>query len=183
MEISNTQIPGCYKIIPNIVKDHRGEFVKIFRKDIFMEHCLETDFVEEYYSCSCRNVLRGLHFGVPPADHAKVVNCVYEEVMDVVVDLRVGSEMFGKYQAFELNAANAIGMYIPKGLAHGFYVRSDMAIVVYRTTSGYSPLCDTGVRWDSAGIPWPGTSPIMSARDIGLKPLNHFDSPFRYVCK
>ena len=120
MQISETNIHGCYEITPSVFKDERGSFVKTFHQDIFSSHKLETKFAEEYYSVSDRNVLRGLHFQLPPQEHTKIAYCVQGQVIDAVVDLRVGSSTYGKFETFDLSAQKANLIYIPPGLAHGF---------------------------------------------------------------
>lgn len=180
MEIKKTKIPGCYEILPKILKDERGHFVKTFQKDIFQKSGLETDFVEEYYSVSRKCVLRGLHFQVPPADLVKVVYCVAGQVLDAVVDLRVGSPTYGQHQIFEMSSEKANMVYIPRGLAHGFYVLSDSAIMLYKVTSLYSSEHDAGILWNSVGIQWSDQAPIISKRDSGFPSLSNFVSPFFY---
>jgi dTDP-4-dehydrorhamnose 3,5-epimerase len=101
-------------------------------------------------------------------------------VLDAVVDLRVGSPTYGQYALFELSAAKANSIYIPKGMAHGFCALSAQAIMVYKVSSVYSPVHDAGVRWDSAGISWPTTEAVLSARDESFPPLDKFVSPFSY---
>lgn len=158
----------------------RGRFVKVFHKQTFAEKGLETHFAEEYYSISHKNVIRGLHFQLPPMDHVKMVYCVQGEVLDVVLDLRVGSPTYGEHVLFELSAAKANSIYIPKGMAHGFCAVSELAILVYKVGTIYSPNHDAGVLWNSAGIAWPTKQPILSARDQSFPTLDKFISPFRY---
>ncbi|MDA8329103.1 MAG: dTDP-4-dehydrorhamnose 3,5-epimerase [Betaproteobacteria bacterium] len=179
-ELVSCKISGCYEIRPQLHKDLRGHFVKVFHEQSFAAHGLETNFVEEYYSFSYKNVIRGMHFQLPPMDHVKIVYCVEGEVMDAVIDLRVGSPTYGQFALFELSAAKANSIYIPKGMAHGFCVRSEQAIMVYKVSSMYSPEHDAGVLYSSAGIPWPATVAILSARDQAFPTLDQFESPFRY---
>lgn len=180
MEIKKTKISGCYEIIPKVLKDERGYFVKTFHQDIFRESELETHFAEEYYSLSHKGVLRGLHFQLPLADHVKMVYCVAGRVIDAVVDLRVGSSTYGQYEIFEMSSERANMVYIPRGLAHGFYVLSDNALMLYKVTSIYSPEHDAGILWNSAGIQWPDINPIISKRDSDFPSLSNFISPFSY---
>lgn len=180
MLIQNTKIPGCFEILPAILKDERGFFVKTFHRDVFAEHGLTTQFAEEYYTGSHRGVLRGLHFQVPPMDHVKLVTCVAGTVLDAVVDLRIGSPWYGKHAVFELSSDKANMIYLPAGLAHGFYVLSASAVLMYKVTSVYSPAHDSGILWNSAGIPWPGTDPLISKRDGGFVRLDDFKSPFLF---
>lgn len=178
MRISKTEIAGCYEIFPIVFKDNRGIFVKTFHKDDFKENGLDIDFAEEFYSISEKNVLRGLHFQLPPMEQAKIVYCTSGTIIDAVVDLRVGSPTYGRYLTFQLSQETANIIYIPPGLAHGFYVISNHAIVNYKVTSIYSPEHDSGILWNSAGIPWPSSSPLISKRDSELPPLYKFKSPF-----
>jgi dTDP-4-dehydrorhamnose 3,5-epimerase len=180
MDIKPTHIEGCFEISPKVFRDHRGEFIKVFNQDIFREHGLETHFKEEFYSVSQRRVLRGLHFQVPPMDHAKLVFCVLGQIFDVAVDLRVGSPTFGKWHVSELSSERANMLYLDPGLAHGFYAQSEKAVVVYKVTEGYSQAHDWGIRWDSIGIPWPDKHPVLSDRDCSFPGFTEFNSPFIY---
>lgn len=181
MRVHNTAIPGCAELQPNLLEDTRGRFVKVFQAEIFAEHRMATRFVEEYYSVSRQRVLRGLHFQTPPHHHAKLVYCVSGTVMDAVVDLRRGSPTFGKHVLVELSAATGNALYVPEGLAHGFYVTSSSATMVYKVTSAYAPRHDSGIRWDTAKIPWPDETPVVSERDTRLEALSEFQSPFDFA--
>lgn len=180
MEIFPTSLPGCYEIIPKIFQDQRGSFVKTFHAEIFENYQLNTQFTEEYYSISHQNVLRGLHFQLPPKDHIKMVYCVLGEVLDVVVDLRVGSPTYSQFATFTVSAEKANIIYIPQGLAHGFYVTSEQAIMMYKVSTVYAPDQDTGILWNSVNIPWPTSEPILSPRDNQFQTLAEFNSPFIY---
>jgi dTDP-4-dehydrorhamnose 3,5-epimerase len=180
MQITTTQISGCYKITPVIFKDDRGSFVKTLNQDIFEKFKLITNFAEEYYSVSKYNVLRGLHFQLPPQNHTKMVYCTQGEVIDVVLDLRRGSPTYGKFELFDLSAKNAYIIYMPSGMAHGFYVTSKIATMVYKVSTVYSPKEDAGILWDSVNISWPSKYPILSDRDKSFIPFSEFDSPFNY---
>lgn len=178
--LQKAKIEGCFELQPKVLNDNRGRFVKIFHEQEFSVMGLETNFAEEYYSVSKKNVIRGLHFQLPPMDHVKMVYCIEGEVMDAVVDLRVGSPTYGQFELFELSATKANGLYIPKGMAHGFCVRSEQAIMVYKVSTVYSSHCDAGMLWNSVGIPWPTGNPILSDRDQGFPIIDELVSPFRY---
>ncbi len=180
MELKPKGIPGFFEICPKIIEDERGRFVKTFHHDLFMANGLETRFTEEYYSFSRQGVLRGLHFQLPPHEHVKLVYCVSGEVVDVVVDLRIGSPSYGKHESTVLNAEKANLLYIPAGLAHGFYVTGETATMMYKVTTVYSAECDTGILWNSLDIRWPNAQPIVSARDSSFLPFSEFQSPFQY---
>ncbi|MGA7829255.1 MAG: dTDP-4-dehydrorhamnose 3,5-epimerase [Geobacteraceae bacterium] len=180
MTIKETIIPGCCEILPRIVRDHRGAFIKTFQEETFHEHRLNTHWCEEYYSVSRQGVLRGLHFQLPPHDHEKLVYCTAGTVLDAVVDLRNGSPTYGCHIAVKLDAERGNMLYLPRGLAHGFYVTSESATMMYKVSSAYSPEHDSGILWSSAGIPWGTIDPIISSRDIQHPALSDFSTPFRY---
>lgn len=181
MNIKSTTIPGCVEIIPKIFTDDRGNFVKTFHRDQFEQQGLEVEWREEYYSTSHKGVLRGLHFQLPPHDHAKLVYCTSGEVLDVVLDLRMGSPAYGTHVMFKLDATNAQMIYIPKGCAHGFYTLSEQATMMYKVSTVYAPNHDAGLLWNSVGIPWPNIGPIMSDRDRKFPTFADFTTnPFTY---
>ena len=160
--------------------DARGSFVKVFHAPAFAAHGLRSDFRETFYTVSGENVLRGMHFQLPPADHAKLVYCVSGSAMDVSLDLRTGSPAFGRFTVIELSADKHNGIYLPSGVAHGFHVREAPAVMVYHVTSEHSPALESGVRWDSFGAPWRTQSPLLSARDRALPRLEDFRTPFLF---
>ena len=178
MKLIQTSLSGCYIIQLDMIDDNRGSFVKTYHEPSFMTLGLETSFTEEYYSVSKKGVLRGLHFQVPPHAHTKIVYCTYGKVFDVVVDLRKGSKTYGMYKTFNVNSKDAIMIYIPIGLAHGFYALSDMAIMIYKVSTVYSPKHDSGILWNSVGINWPDGNPVVSERDSKFLTLDDFKSPF-----
>lgn len=181
--ISATNIPGCLEIRPVIHEDTRGRFVKVFQCEAFAAKGLCTDFREEFYSVSLRGVIRGLHFQSPPADHDKLVYCVDGIVQDVVLDLRKGSPTYGRHTLVQISAQEGNMIYIPRGLAHGFCVLSKVATLVYKTSTTHSPEHDGGVLWNSAGVPWAESNPIVSDRDRMHPALTTFQSPFTYEFK
>ena len=178
IEKFETPLQGCYELQPIVRKDNRGSFTKTFHIESFKELGLEVEFKEELRSISIKNVLRGLHFQTPPADHVKLVYCVEGTVIDVAVDLRKSSPTYGKFHMVTLDGQKCNMFYLPKGLAHGFYTLSDNAIMMYKLTSVYSPENDKGILWNSVGIPWPCNEPIISDRDIRHISFSDFDSPF-----
>lgn len=180
LEFTATAITGCFEIQSTVRADERGSFVKTMYAPEFHTRNLECDFVEEYFSKSHFNVIRGMHFQLPPHDHAKLVYCPIGAVLDVVVDLRVGSPTFKRHISLELSAENAKMLYVPRGLAHGFQSLRDNTIMFYKVTSIYASSHDTGIRFDSFDAPWTAPQPIISARDLNLPALEQFQSPFLY---
>lgn len=183
MTLQPLEIPGCFAIDCFVQNDPRGQFVKTYQKEEFEANGVSAAFTEEYYSISHGGVLRGLHFQVPPAHHGKMVHCMEGEILDAIVDLRIGSPTFGQHQVLSLSGKKPQCVYMPAGIAHGFFTSSPRAIVVYNVTSSYAPTFDGGVRWNTAGISWPTSKPIISARDQGFPALDEFQSPFRYETK
>ena len=179
-EIKKTNIPGCLEIIPTVFEDYRGSFVKIFHDDEFIKLGLQTIFSEEYYSVSKKGVVRGMHFQTPPHDQVTIVYCLCGKVFDVVIEIRKGSPKYGEYLVFELDPEKPSMIYIPSGLAHGFYAMEDNTLMVYKVTMVYSPENDTGIRWDSAGVSWPAEKPIISERDAQFEKFCDFKTPFIY---
>lgn len=180
MEMRPTTLPGCYEIIPPVFCDERGSFVKTFHFDTFVKHGLNTEWKEEYYSVSKLGVLRGLHFQLPPHDHEKLVYCTDGGVFDVIVDLRVGSPAYGKHVIVELTAEKANMVYLPRGLAHGFYVTAPSATMLYKVSTQYAPAHDTGLLWNSVGIDWTDDNPVLSDRDKSFTAFCDFISPFSF---
>ena len=178
--VRDTKIKGCYEIQPKMLVDCRGKFVKIFQCNEFSRYGLEVNFAEEYYSHSHRGVIRGMHFQKPPSDHVKVVYCVQGEVFDVVVDLRIGSPTYLQSSTIVLSAQLGNIIYIPKGMAHGFCATTELATLVYKVSTVYDPLADSGFLWSSVGVDWPISKPILSHRDRTFQALDQFKSPFIY---
>lgn len=178
MEFIPTELPGLCLIRPRLFQDARGSFVKTYHQDAFREAGLDFAPREEFFSTSAKNVLRGMHFQLPPAAHAKLVYCLAGGVLDVVLDLRKNSPTFGCFQVRELNAANREMFFIPVGFAHGFLALTENATMVYQTDTVHSPAHDAGVRWDSFGFDWPVKNPVLSERDKNFCALAEFPSPF-----
>lgn len=179
MRVQELEIKGCYEIELINKIDKRGCFIKTYNYDIFKKNNLSTDFKEEYYSVSKKNVLRGLHFQKPHMQHDKLVHCIQGEVVDILLDLRKGSSTYGRTLLIKLNSSNVKNIYITAGIAHGFYVLSKEATMIYKTTSVYSAEHDSGIYWKSINNPFFNSiEPIVSERDNNLHDLNHFDSPF-----
>lgn len=178
MKIEKTEFEDLLIIHNILLTDERGSFIKLFNYDFFINKNLNTDFKEFYYSISKKNVLRGMHFQVPPFQHAKLVYVSCGKILDVVVDLRKTSATYNKYFAIELDNVNGRLLYIPVGFAHGFLALENETIVNYAQTSCYSKEHDTGVLFNSFGLKWSVDNPIISNRDLSFIDLKNFRSPF-----
>ena len=180
MKIERTKIEGVYIIDNFNAADERGLFVKTFNSNSFKENNLDFKIRESYYSVSKKNVIRGMHFQLPPHDHEKLVYVAVGSVIDVVVDLRKDSLTYKKHVYVELSASNKKSIYIPKGLAHGFKSLEDNTITVYNVASEYNQLSDAGIHYSSFGFDWQVKEPILSKRDIEFNNLKTFikSNPF-----
>jgi len=178
MTVTETFMKGLRVLEPNLLEDSRGVFFKTLHKEEFTKLNLPLDWSEEYFSLSHKNVIRGMHFQVPPEAHCKIVSCLKGSVLDVVIDLRKNSETFGKTFATELNDMNRKVLIIPKGCAHGFLSLQDNSLMFYKVSSIYSPECDMGIRWNSIDFEWPTNKPIVSIRDEQHLDFKEFNSPF-----
>ena len=178
MKLQPLAIDGVFLLENFQAEDERGFFVKTFHEEMFQSKGLQAHFKESYYSVSVKNVIRGMHFQIPPHDHEKVVYVTDGEIMDVILDIRKNSSTYGRFVAVTLmEKSNSI--YIPKGCAHGFLTISERATVVYNVATIYQPTADAGIRWDSFGYKWEGvTDPIISPRDRAFVTLSEFNSPF-----
>lgn len=158
--------------------DERGVFVKTFNDDDFKAIGINFQLKESYFSLSKTNVIRGMHFQLPPHQHSKIVFCPQGAILDVLVDLRKNSPTFGQHYAQELSAANQLAYFIPEGFAHGFKALTNDAMTYYLVSSCYNKAVDTGIRYDSFGFDWECEKPIISSRDLSFPSLQSFNSPF-----
>ncbi len=154
--------------------DNRGQFVKVFSYQTYLKNKVNFNIEEVYYSISNKNVIRGMHFQLPPKEHDKIVFVSQGEITDVCVDLRKSSNTYGEAFSVELSSENNIGIFIPKGFAHGFKVNSDTAIVHYLQSSIYSNENDFGILWNSIPYDWNIGNPIISDRDKSFIPLKEY---------
>lgn len=167
------------KIIDNFYSmDNRGGFTKIFNKDIYEMLGINMEISESFYSMSHRDVIRGMHFQLPPYAHGKLVHVIRGSVWDVIVDLRKNSSNYKKSICIELSDKKAESIYIPKGFAHGFKCLENNTIMLYNVTEGYNKDCDSGIKWNSINFDWNVQFPIVSERDNSFVELKDFDSMF-----
>lgn len=178
MELAPTILNGCFEVKPFFIEDDRGAFVKTFNAELFTEFGLQTEWREEYYSNSRKGVIRGMHFQTPPHDHEKLVYCLSGKALDVILDLRNESRTYGRFISIELDAKKGQGMFIPKGMAHGFLALTENVLMAYKVATTYAPKNDAGIRWDSFGCDWGIKNPIISTRDSKHPILKDFISPF-----
>jgi dTDP-4-dehydrorhamnose 3,5-epimerase len=166
MQIVKTELPGVLVIEPKAFGDQRGFFLESYHLDRYMAAGISLPFVQDNLSRSSRGVVRGLHLQNPNAQ-GKLVTVIRGEVLDVAVDVRLGSPTFGRHVAVELSDQNHRQLWIPRGFAHGFAVLSETADFFYKCDAPYSPETEITIRWDDPqlAIDWRTSSPQLSARD------------------
>jgi dTDP-4-dehydrorhamnose 3,5-epimerase len=168
MKITETALSGVLLLTPKKFKDDRGAFMETWNLRAFAEAGLPSNLVQDNYSISFKNVLRGIHYQVIQPQ-GKLVRVAHGTVLDVAVDLRRSSPTFAKHIAVELSEENGEMLWIPPGFGHAFLVLSDVAGFAYKVTDYYSPAGERTIVWDDPdiAIPWPvsGESVILSGKD------------------
>jgi len=172
MNLMETDIPGVLIVEPKLIGDSRGFMTELFQAERYGKLGIPQRFVQDNLSRSARNVLRGLHLQNPNAQ-GKLVMVLKGAVLDIAVDVRLGSPTFGRHVAIELSDQNRRQLWIPRGFAHGFAVRSDSADFFYKCDNLYSPPDELVVKWDDPelGIDWGCAQPELSPRDQKGVPL------------
>src|ERR1700733_9567984 len=165
MKILQTEIPGVVVFEPKVFGDERGFFVETFQVPRYASHGLKRPFLQDNLSRSRRGILRGLHLQNPRAQ-GKLVTVLRGRVLDVAVDVRVGSPTFGRHVAVELSEDNRRQFWVPRGFAHGFVVLSESADFFYKCDAPYSPRDELAVRWNdpAIGIDWGIDNPKLADR-------------------
>lgn len=167
IHVTPTKLDGVVLIDTDFFRDERGFFIENYHKRTYQEAGLDYDFVQDNHSRSAKKVLRGLHYQDMTAPMGKLVRCTVGAILDVAVDLRVGSPTFGQWVAEELSAENMRQIMVPEGFGHGFLTLTDFAEVHYKCTGFYTPPSEGTVAWNDPeiGIAWPISDPVLSARD------------------
>jgi dTDP-4-dehydrorhamnose 3,5-epimerase len=173
MKFSKTSLPGVLLVEPDVYKDGRGFFLETYHQEKYAEEGIVQSFVQDNRSHSKKNVLRGLHYQLRQPQ-AKLVYVITGEIFDVAVDIRRGSQTFGKWEGVYLSSENNRQVFIPEGFAHGFCVLSETADVLYKCSDLYNPDDEFGILWSdsSIGIEWPVTKPVLSPKDSDYPRLN-----------
>jgi dTDP-4-dehydrorhamnose 3,5-epimerase len=169
-------------IQPKVFSDSRGFFYESFKESDFCSYGIIDKFVQENFSHSIKDVVRGLHFQKNPQAQVKLVTVIKGKIFDVAVDIRKNSPTYGKWVGEILSGENHRLLYIPEGFAHGFCVLSDEADVCYKVNNEYSPENERGIIWNdpTINISWPTENPIISEKDNQLSRLEKCDSNFTH---
>lgn len=188
MEIKQFDIVGPLLVIPKKYGDQRGFFSETFREDILARYGVDAHFVQDNHVFSAqRGVLRGLHFQLPPHAQGKLVRCTRGSILDVGVDIRVGSPTYGHHVTAVLSAKNWHQLWVPPGFAHGYVTLEDDCEVIYKVTDYYAPDCDCGIAWDdpSLGIDWriSAEDVITSEKDRKQSTLANSPPAFQFVSR
>jgi dTDP-4-dehydrorhamnose 3,5-epimerase len=167
-------IPDVVLVQPKVFPDERGFFIESFKTSDFEHANLPGCFVQDNFSFSKKNVIRGLHYQKHPKAQGKLVSVLRGSIWDVAVDIRRSSATFLRWVAEELDDKNHAMLYIPPGFAHGFVALSEDVHVLYKCTNEYEPQLDSGIRWNDPdlAVKWPVESPIISEKD-GRLPFIH----------
>jgi len=185
MQIERLEIPDIFLVTPKKHGDRRGFFSETFRADVFAAHGIGVSFVQDNQAFSeHKGVLRGLHFQTPPHAQGKLVRCTRGAILDVGVDIRVGSPTYGRHVAVELSALNWHQLWVPPGFAHGYVTLQDNSEVLYKVTDYYAPEFERGIAWDdpALAINWrlSATDVILSDKDRRQPRLGDAVSPFKF---
>lgn len=177
MQVVDTPLPGVKIVQPVVHRDARGFFLETYHHQRYTAAGIPDVFVQDNHSRSVRGTLRGLHLQRTKLQ-AKLVRVILGEILDVAVDVRVGSPTFGQWTSARLSHENAWQMYVPGGFAHGFAVISEVAEVEYKCSAFYDAADEMAIRFDdpAIGVEWPVTAPILSKRDQEAKALAELTS-------
>jgi len=176
MQFVNTKLSGVKLVEPRVFEDSRGFFFESYHKQLFNEQEISLEFVQDNHSRSRQGTLRGMHYQIRQSQ-GKLVRVVIGKIYDVAIDLRKSSPTFGQWLGLYLSAVNKKQLYIPPGLAHGFYVVSEWAEVLYKTTDYYAPQWERTLLWNDRkiNISWPligGEQPLLSSKDAAGTPFD-----------
>ncbi len=180
MKFTPLDLPGLVLIEPRQFSDNRGYFFESYQQELFEQNGINCSFVQDNQSLSKKNVLRGLHFQVPPFEQGKLVRVIKGAALDVIVDIRKDSHSFGKYVSVLLNEENHHMLWIPPGFAHGFLSLTDDTIFYYKCTNYYNRSSEGGILWNDKelAIDWKAVNPIVSEKDLQLPSFKNLNSPF-----
>ena len=168
MKITKTTLPGVLVLTPTMYRDNRGAFWETWNQNDMAEAGLPAVWVQDNFSLSNKNVIRGIHYQVIQPQ-GKLVRVTHGAVLDVAVDLRRGSSTFGKHVAVELTGENGQMLWIPEGFGHAFLALTDVVGFAYKVTDYYSPAGERTIAWNDPdiAIPWPvsAADAILSDKD------------------
>ncbi|GAA3844149.1 dTDP-4-dehydrorhamnose 3,5-epimerase [Saccharothrix violaceirubra] len=173
MQARELKISGAFEFTPSVFPDDRGFFVAPFQESAFLKavgHPLRV--AQTNHSQSRRGVIRGVHYADTPPGQSKYVHCPRGRLLDVVVDIRVGSPTFGEWDAVVLEASRFNAVYVPEGLGHALMALEDDTVTSYLCSEGFNPVAERGLDPLSLGLPWPAdVEPVLSGKDASAPTL------------
>jgi dTDP-4-dehydrorhamnose 3,5-epimerase len=168
----DTALPGVWELRPKVIRDARGFFLETYNQQKFSDLGIHDVFVQDNHSRSAKGTLRGLHYQLRHPQ-AKLCRVVEGEVLDVALDIRIGSPTFGKYASVSLSAEHQNQIFIPQGFAHGYVALSDSVQFLYKCSDFYDPTSEYGIIWNDPdlAIPWGVANPLVSEKDAKYSTL------------
>jgi len=168
----DTSLPGVWELQPKVLRDARGFFLETYQQQRFADLGIHDVFVQDNHSRSAKGTVRGLHYQVRHAQ-AKLCRAVEGEVLDVAVDIRLGSPHFGKWTSVLLSAEKQNQIFIPQGFAHGFAALTDTVQFLYKCSDFYDPASEHGIIWNDPdlAIDWGIADPLISEKDAKFPTL------------
>ena len=184
MPFTKTDIPGLIIFEPPVFRDARGYFFESYNEKLMHEGGIEMHFVQDNQAFSSYGVIRGLHYQLEPHAQTKLVRCLSGIILDVAVDIRVGSSTYGRHFSIELSAENKKQLLVPRGFAHGYSVLSETAEVLYKCDNFYNKEAEGGIRYDdpALGIDWkvPAGKAIVAEKDRAMPSFENCINNFKY---
>jgi dTDP-4-dehydrorhamnose 3,5-epimerase len=175
--IKERRIKGVFEIQLDPHEDERGFFMRVYDDTIFKKYKIHKKWIQENHSLSVeKDVIRGMHFQLPPHLEAKLIRVINGKIYDAFIDLRKGSPTFGQWDSIILSAYNYKMIYIPRGFAHGFCTLTKNCEILYKMDNCYALNSEGSIRWDDPdiGINWPANNPILSEKDLKAKSFIEF---------
>jgi dTDP-4-dehydrorhamnose 3,5-epimerase len=179
ISVEDLKMNGLKLIKSDIHTDKRGYLYKPYSSEELRSKGIDIKIAEIVYSYSEKDVIRGMHFQMPPHEQRKIVHVLKGKIIDVLLDLRINSDTYEKHLSINLNENDGKSLFIPNGIAHGFRSLEEGTMVIYLLDSPYSHLNENGIRYDSFDYDWEIKSPLVSDRDKTLMRMNEFRSPFK----
>jgi 5-epimerase len=180
MDVRELAVPGAFEFTPRTFPDERGVFVSPYQEDAFVKavgHPLRV--AQTNHSASRRGSVRGLHFADVPPGQAKYIYCPRGALLDVVVDIRVGSPTFGTWDAVMLDPVDFRAMYVPEGVGHAFVALEDDTVISYQCSTPYNPAAEHGISPmdPELDLPWPtDIKALLSQKDTEAPTLAEAES-------
>jgi dTDP-4-dehydrorhamnose 3,5-epimerase len=178
--VEQTPFDGLLVVKSTVYGDKRGYFTESYNMRDWVLAGISTEFIQDNLSLSRKNILRGLHFQLPPYAQTKIVRVIKGSVLDVVVDIRRKSPTYGQHFSIVLSDENFLQLCVPEGFAHGFLTLEDETIFAYKCSNYYHHEVERGLAWNDTelAIDWGTDDPVLSDKDKQYEPFSQFVSPF-----